>query len=327
MTESGLTIDGVGLNLTAMKDGYIASLDGIFRRYAAFGCSHVELTARRLDVVLNGRLNVGRTEAVAEILAGHSLKPTLHAPHAINLMDTPRLDRHVAAAEASIAFCKRVGAHSMVIHHGRVPRVDWVDNKAALLMQERDALRRLGDIAADAGVRIAVENIIAQPGKTGFPYGADPRALTDQLAAVDHPAVGGCLDFGHAWLSATTWGFDYIEALETFSEMVWHLHLHDNCGRPDDTRFGDAGDRVALGFGDMHAPMFWGTIPWADLLPRMRFRPGTFGGIELHGRYNHEAETVVRTAWAFADFLNGRSDAAALCDPYEQSPQVGRAAE
>lgn len=322
-----LVIDGVGLNLTALKDGDIASLDGVFERYESFGCSHVELTARRLDVVVDGRLNIRRTVQIADILSRHALKPTLHAPHAINLMDVPRFDLHFAAAEASIRFCRRVGAHSMVIHHGRVPHADWVDGKDRLLAQEREALRRLGDIAAAAGVRIAVENIIARPGKEGYPYGADPRALADQLAAVDHPAVGGCLDFGHAWLSAKTWDFDYIDALTYFSEFVWHLHLHDNCGRPDSTRFADAGDRVALGFGDMHAPMFWGTIPWAELLPSMRFRPGTFAGIELDGRYAGEARTVVDTAWAFARFLSGEADAGVLVSPYEHGPEMGAAAE
>jgi sugar phosphate isomerase/epimerase len=327
MTGTGQTIAGVGLNLTAMKDGDIGSLDALLGRYVEYGCSHVELTARRLDVVVDGRLNIRRMEQVAEIVSRHKVTPTLHAPHGINLMDTPRHDQHVAATEASIAFCQRLGIPSMVMHHGRVPHSEWVDGKAAFLAQEREALRRLGDIAGAAGVNIAVENIIARPGKTGFPYGADVRALTEQLAAVNHPAVGGCLDFGHAWLSATTWDFDFVDALETFSEFVWHLHLHDNCGRPDDTRFMDGGDRVALGFGDMHAPMFWGTIPWAELLPRMRFRPNTYGMIELAGRYNHEARTVVDTAWAFAAFLNGTADATTLESPYIPDTRIGQAAE
>lgn len=89
----------------------------------------------------------------------------------------------------------------------------------------------------------------------------------------------------------------------------------------------DGGDRVALGFGDMHAPMFWGTIPWAELLPRMRFRPNTYGMIELAGRYNHEARTVVDTAWAFAAFLNGTADATTLESPYIPDTRIGQAAE
>ena len=113
------------------------------------------------------------------------------------------------------------------------------------------------------------------------------------------------MDFGHAWLSAGPMGFDYIAALEALSPWVWHLHLHDNCGRAPDPGIGDAGDMAALGLGDMHAPMFLGTIPWAALLPRMRFRKGTKGMIELHWRYMADAADVVATARAFAAFLDG----------------------
>ena len=145
-------------------------------------------------------------------------------------------------------------------------------------------------------------------------YGSDPRALATQLAEVDHTRVGACLDFGHAWLSAATLGFDFIPAIAELSPHVWHLHLHDNCGRPGGgTGIADSGDEVAFGQGDMHAPMFWGTIPWAELLPEMRFREGTYGMIELNGRYNLYAQGVVDAAWAIAKHLDG----AALTNPWE----------
>lgn len=309
-------IDGVGLNLTDMTPGRLDQLPGILSHYRAIGCSHVEVTARRLDLVVAGRLNLPRTDGVAAMVAEAGLTPVLHANHAINLMHPTDGVMHAAAAEASIAACARLGARSMVLHSGVLPADLHTAEGPARRTAERDALRRLGDIAGRAGVRLAVENLIAHPASGRVAYGADPAALAEQLDAVAHPWVGACLDFGHGWLSAHILNFDYIEAIVALSPFAWHLHLHDNFGRAG--QGADPGDDVALGVGDLHAPMFAGSIPWADLLPRMQFRPRTFGGIELNGRYCTEAATVVTTAHAIADHLN---HGAALANPYKDAFQ------
>ncbi len=309
-------IDGVGLNLTGLPDGRLDLLPERLARWKALGCTHVEVTARRLDLVVGGRLLRRRCEAVAEMLAEAGLKAVLHANHAINLMDSVEPDQHEAAAAASIEAATILGAHSMVLHSGKSPRAVWAGSADGLLADERDRLRRLGDAAGATGVRLAVENMIAQDEAGLFGYGCSPAALAEQLAETGHEWVGACLDFGHGWLSATRLGFDFVAEIEALSPFVWHLHLHDNCGRPGRAMSGDAGDDVALGFGDMHAPMFLGTIPWAALLPRMRFRPRTFGGIELAGRFDAEAATVVATARAIAAHLN---TGAPLADPYARN--------
>ena len=313
MTDDPI-IEGVGLNLTDMVPGRIDQLAETLERYRAIGCSHVELTARRLDFVIGGRLNVARTEKVAEIVAGSGLVPVLHANHAINLMHPTDADLHEATAAASIAACARLGAGSMVLHSGVLPANLHAAESGPRRAVERDRLRRLGDLAGRAGVRLAVENLIAQQGAPHVAYGADPNALAEQLSQVAHPWVGACLDFGHGWLSAHALGFDYLAAVEALSPFVWHLHLHDNFGRAGFTD--DPGDDAALGIGDMHAPMFMGSIPWAELLPRMQLRPRTFGGIELNGRYRSQAETVVATAHAIAGHVN---HGAALANPYKDS--------
>lgn len=302
---------GSGLNLTALKDGDLAALDTMLAQYASIGCSHVEVTARRLDMICGGNITEARADAVAEILDRHPIRPVFHASHALNFMDLPKLEMHRSVAEASIELSRRMEMESIVIHSGRVPADIWLESREQLRLREREELKRLGDIAAKAGVKLAVENLIADPSGARTASGADPRALADQLAAVDHPGVGGCLDFGHAFLSAPVLDFDFVEAVAAFSELVWHLHLHDNCGIPDFRHCDDAGDRVAMGIGDLHMPMGWGRIPWRDLLPRMRFRKHTHAMIELQGRYRAVEESVVDTARSFSDYWNG---AAALAD-------------
>ena len=309
------TIAGTGLNLTSVAPGDLDAADRLMARWAEIGCSHVEISARRLDIILGGRLNMPAVKRVAEMIERHGMAPVLHAPHVINLMDRPRREMHLAVAEASIEFCRLTGCKSMVMHSGFVQAQEWVVEKDTLLGEEQDLLRRLGDLAEAADVNLAVENIIASPAHPNYYcYGADPHALAAQLAATAHPRVGACLDFGHAWLSAPLMNFDFVPAIAALSPHVWHLHLHDNFGRPTGgTKIQDPGDEVAMGQGDMHAPMFWGSIPWAELLPKMEFRKGTFGMIELNGRYNAYAEGVFQAAQNIAAHLDG----APLINPWE----------
>ena len=42
------------------------------------------------------------------------------------------------------------------------------------------------------------------------------------------PAVGICLDVGHAALAAGVFGFDLLEECAAAAPLVRHLHLHDN---------------------------------------------------------------------------------------------------
>ena len=296
---------GSGLNLTALANCDLAALDRMLATYAEIGCSHVEVSARRLDMIAGGRIVAERAEAVAEILSRHDLQPVLHANHAINFMDRPNHAMHWAVAEASIQLAERMGMPSIVIHSGHAPADVWLSSRQTLIEQERDDLKRLSDLAGKAGTQLALENLIADPGGKKICSGADPRAVAEQIIAVDHPALGGCLDFGHAFLSAPVAGFDFLTAAADFSEQVWHLHLHDNCGIPNTNAIGDSGDCVAFGVGDLHMPMGWGRIPWEEVLPAMRLRDGTYAMIELQGRYRGVETMVADTARRFSDYWNG----------------------
>ena len=301
-------ISHIGFNTTTLPDGDLDALDNLLAEYIAFGCDMVELTARRLDVIVNGKLNEPRVAQVQAIIEKYALTVAVHAPHAINLMDEPRLDRQVAVAHAAIEFCAALGATNLVIHAGRVPAAIWHDSSTNLLEVERDTLRTLADFAQTQNVQLAVENLGAGPHATTICYGSDMRRLAEQIACVDHPNVCSCLDFSHGWVAANYLGYDYAAAVQLFSPYVNHLHLHDSCGNPVTMQLGDPGDQVAFGEGDLHLPPGWGTINWAGILPTLTLRPGTLMGIELHKRYWNERQAVVDTAHSFAQILNCQSD-------------------
>src|ERR687893_679767 len=142
------------------------------------------------------------------------------------------------------------------------------------LAAERLALRQAGDIAGELGVEIAVENYYPElPIVRGavYDYSVWPSELAEQISAVDHPAVGICLDVGHAALASEVFGFDYIEECAAIAPLVRHVHLHDNLQKTNLTGEPPLSEHPVYGLGDLHLPPGRGTIPLEDLFRRGYF--------------------------------------------------------
>jgi sugar phosphate isomerase/epimerase len=208
---------------------------------------------------------------------------------------------------SSIRFAAAVGASAIVIHPGRVtPQADLAA-RDRLLALERDQVRRAADLAGRHDIRIGLENL--NPNRDMMAglqtsYALDPAALAEQLAAIDHQAVCGVLDFGHGWLSAARLGFDYLAHVRRFAPYVGHLHVTDNCGRPITAPFVSDADHVPLGMGDLHLPIGWGTVPYDALLEDLPIRSGTVANLELNHIHSSELEASIAATAGLARRLN-----------------------
>jgi len=85
----------------------------------------------------------------------------------------------------------------------------------------REAVAALLPIAAEAGVRLLLENIISTGTRTGA-----LRALLDEVDPSG--AAGICLDLGHAHVDGGV-----MNELRDAGTRLAHLHVHDNDGRED----------------------------------------------------------------------------------------------
>lgn len=306
MTSSPI-VSSIGSSVPGVN-GSVAGLDRGLANLVSLGCTHAELSSANLHITIAGRDNEGRVAEIAAVCEQHELGYTLHAPIAINFMEETHAELHQMVMRSSISFAARIGATVAVIHPGRVhPQADLADRKR-LLGVERDQVMRAADEAGRHGVRIAMENL--NPNRDmmagrSWSYALDPRALAEQIDAINHPAVCGTLDFAHGWLAATRVGFDYVEAMRTFAPFVGHLHVTDNCGMP--ITYVDATDmeHVAYGMGDLHLPIGWGTVPYDAVLADLPIRPNTAATLEVKGHYGAELAHSVAAARNIAERLNG----------------------
>ncbi|MBA3611046.1 MAG: sugar phosphate isomerase/epimerase [Rubrobacter sp.] len=260
----------------------------------------VEIWPQSLGIILGGGLDPFRLGEVRELLLEADLAYTVHAPLEINLMDgtTRELQRDIL--DASLRFAQEIGAGTVVCHAGqRVGSRDFRHSVREQLHAERTALREAGDRAEEFGIVIAVENYYPElPIVRGevYDYSVWPSELAEQISAVDHPAVGVCLDVGHAALAANVFGFDYFEACAAAAPLVRHLHLHDNLRKSNLTGIPPVSEHTAQGLGDLHLPPGVGDIPLRELFRRVDFPENPSCCVELSPDLYSRAPQALRAA-------------------------------
>jgi sugar phosphate isomerase/epimerase len=264
------------------------------------GADFVELMPHDLGVILGGGLDPSRLLPVRESLLEADLAYTVHAPLEVNLMDLAARDVQRNVLDASLQFAGCVGAQIVVCHAGqRVASRDARYSFKEQLAAERRALREAGEMAGQLGVTIAVENYYPElPLVRGavYDYSVWPSELAEQIASVDHPAVGLCLNVGHAALASEVFGFDYFEECAATAPLVRHVHLHDNLMKTNLLGEPPVSEHPVYGFGDLHLPPGMGSIPLEDLFRRVDFPNDPSCCVELSPEFYPLASQALRSA-------------------------------
>ena len=294
----------IGINADSFTiNGDIAVLEKFLARFLEAGFSFAEIPIHGMDCLINGSLCRSRVTATRKALAAYPLGYTVHSPDHLNLADETDPETHARALRSTIDFASEIGAR-LVVYHGsaRVAAAGAEASSTAMAgattppptllapaelrafwADEIDRLGRAADYAAARGVTVAVENIFRQSARE-VSYRIDPRQLAAVVAAVDSPALGICLDFGHAFISAGEAGFTMEEALRAVKPRLAHVHIHDNFGKPPIPNARPI-DMMFRGVGDLHMPPSWGAIPYESLFPIFA---GDFRGVftlELQPRF------------------------------------------
>jgi sugar phosphate isomerase/epimerase len=289
----------VGISLPRLFLGGVSGLADDLEALKIAEPDFAEVWPDHLGIILGGNLDAERSQPVRELLLKSGLAYTVHAPLEVNLMDLTAHDVQRDVLEASLWFANSIGADVVVCHAGQ--RVGSRDARYSLRGQfaaERAALREAGDLAKKLDVTIAVENYYPElPIVRGavYDYSVWPSQLAEQISAVDHPAVGLCLDVGHAALAAGVFGFDFLEECATVAPLVRHIHLHDNLVRTNVTGVPPVSEHPVYGLGDLHLPPGRGTIPLKELFRRVDFPEDPACCVELSPDLYFLAPEALRT--------------------------------
>ncbi len=299
-----MAFQSVGTNLSRLYVNGFRGLAEDLKALKSAGADFVEVWPENLGVILGGGLDTARLRAVDELLLETELAYTVHAPLEVNLMDLSARDLQRDVLNASLRFAQGIGAEVVVCHAGqRVGARDARHSIGEQLSAERSALREAGDLAGELSVTIAVENYYPdRPILRGavYDYSVWPSQLAEQISAVDHPAVGVCLDVGHASLAAGFFGFDLVEECAAIAGLVRHVHLHDNLQRTNLTGEPQVSEHTVYGMGDLHLPPGRGTIPLEDLFWRIDFPANPSCCVELSPEHFSSVPEALHAARALS---------------------------
>jgi sugar phosphate isomerase/epimerase len=286
------TVLGVGYTLASNYDDFaFEQLGARLDEAEVLGVDFVELPLYAMDLIAGGRVLHSRVKLAKAIIAGRSLRYTVHGPMAINLMDVPeRLPRHQDVLKAALEIASEFGALHFVLHGGIYDENRSSISADDLYAQQRDILSAFAEEAERLGVIITVETLFTtKPGlRTAL-----PSRLALDIAAIAHSHIWACLDFSHSYINSAAHGVDPAKEVATLAPFAKHLHIHDSFGRPTQTPTYFRPERLAYGEGDLHLPLGLGTIPWDELMRRLQFPGGVVFNIELPPPYWSEIGTVI----------------------------------
>lgn len=232
----------------------------MLKEFEAAGFGWIQIPSPPDSVLIDPRAASKHAVATRAALDVTALKTMVHAPGALRAGSSATADR---VLEGVISYAADIGAPLVVYHAANVP-----DDRAGedAIEAETRALTAIAGLAEQLGVTIALENLAPVfPGVEALSF--TPRVVRSMAKRIGSPAVGVCLDIGHAHLVASLRSTDVIDLIAPALDEAVAFHVHDNFGsrrtagpRPDL-------DPIRL---DLHLPPGRGTAPWHRIAPMLR---------------------------------------------------------
>jgi sugar phosphate isomerase/epimerase len=146
---------------------------------------------------------------------------SMHVPFSgdVSVADDAARGRALRGIENTIGLAARAGARFVIVHPGSVVGPGEL---AARTDRSVESLTRLNMVCRNAGVRMAVENMLPAH------VGEGAAGLAALLERLPHDA-GVCLDSGHAHVTNGSPN----AVLDAVADRLYTLHVHDNDGASD----------------------------------------------------------------------------------------------
>lgn len=227
------------------------------------GLRWVQLPAPPASVLSDTRSCIRHARAVAAAIGETGLRAVLHAPGDL-MAGTAAADRALAGA---VSYAAEAGAEQVVYHAQMV--ADGSSARDRLLAETR-SLAVLARTAERVGVGIGLENLApVYPGPETV--SANPLAIRALARRLDSPAVGLCIDVGHANVIAGLRRTSLHRMIAPVLDLATLFHVHDNLGARWQPAGGPPGiDPLRL---DLHLMPGLGTIDWDEVRPLLSGHP------------------------------------------------------
>jgi sugar phosphate isomerase/epimerase len=252
----------------------------LVKSFEAAGFGWTQAPSPPSSVLADPRLCATHAQALAAVLDTTTLNAVVHGPTDL-VAGSRRSDR---IFEGLLAYAADAGAEHVVYHARNFPDSPSSEDRA---LAETRSLARLAARAERLDVGIALENLAPVfPGPEML--GHTPLLLRSLAKRISSPAVGLCLDVGHAHIVADLRHASVADLLEPALDSAVLLHLHDNLGARRLHDPSPALDPLRL---DLHLAPGRGNLPWRTLAPLLHRYPVPLI-LEVHPPHRGEASKL-----------------------------------
>lgn len=259
----------------------------LLKSFEAGGFSWAQIPAPPPEILSNPRESHLHARATAAALVTTGLDAVIHAPSGLRA-GSPQGDRAFAGL---LDYAAEAEARIVVYHARDLP--DQPESQDLQLAETR-SLGRHAVQAEQLGLVIALENLAPfYPGPEQLSH--SPMVLRSLAHRLSSPAVGLCLDLGHANIVSDLRHSDVGELIEPVLDSVVLFHVHDNLG----ARRGPSAPELDPLRLDLHLPPGRGTLPWPAIGPLLETHTAPLL-LEVHPPHRGAPERLLS---AFAEAL------------------------
>jgi len=213
---------------------YELSPEDALRRIRGIGWPAVELSTEHLVAIREDPDALARARAVRKLANALDLHmPQAHITIHVDVANAEedRRRRDQAVVRRDVELLAEMGIPVGVLHCGGGGEHPGGAREAYQIRMA--AMAELADHAHRLGVRLALENGTGARGGDDDPeWDGSVRALRTLIGRIGSPALGICLDTGHAILEK----WDNVEAARVAGDLLIALHIADNDGSGDQHR-------------------------------------------------------------------------------------------
>jgi sugar phosphate isomerase/epimerase len=283
---------------STLIDGNLQEFEKEITFYDSIGIKNIEIGIHGIDGIINGKVNDNIIKKALNILKNYNFIISIHCPDNLNLREQENIEKQkkvfTACLEASIKMHSRL----IVYHLGRENEDNYnkIEPKkySYLTNKEIEYLSEFAEIAKSNSIQICVENNYDKK---------PPDELIEIINRINHPNVGICCDFGHAFISLNGDEEKFLDFVKMALPYLKHIHIHDNFGIFSGEKDQESNYRFLLpyGIGDLHMPPGMGRIPYNKVSPLLKDYKG-IDMMEIRYRYQEMFPEILEQWENYFDF-------------------------
>lgn len=265
-------------------------------KFNTLGIDSVELPIYEIDIIVGKKILFDELKKLQSIIKLYDFDYTIHGELSVNLMDEKYFDDHKEVLKKDIEVSGEIGATHLITHFGYTT-ISNFDNKSKyedLLKNQNECYADIADFADKHNVTLAIECL--------FPfedngYAPLPNEIALNLNKINHKRIKACLDISHAYINCTYQNSHFINEIKDMAPLSEHVHMHDSFGIVQKMRTYIQQEAVSYGFGDIHLPLGWGSIPFNKIFSEINLPENVNLNFELlphHYQYFPESIKIAK---------------------------------